>query len=103
MTHEVGSGSPTLVVRSEFAIVEVTVVESGAGAQLRLTDVAAGATAMFDALQLEGLCALGPEDRQRLASPEWRMRDEGSSAPILTRPHRHPHGAANDARKETDQ
>jgi len=68
-----------LVVRSEFAIVEVDLVATHAGGLLRITDLAGGATATFDALELEGLCALGADDRERLASPEWRMH--GKSAP----------------------
>jgi hypothetical protein len=75
--------SDPLVVRSEFALVEVSLAPRGSGEVLQIIDVPGGRTIQLDALELEGLCALGAEDLRRLGSPEWRMRDDGV-APILS-------------------
>jgi hypothetical protein len=68
----------TLVVRNEFALVEVRLERRPSGDLLRITDVPGQTSICLDALQLEGLCALGPKDRALLGDPEWRMTDRPS-------------------------
>lgn len=68
--------SGPLVIRSEFALVEVSLVRRGTGDVLRIADVPGGTEVCLDALELEALCAFGPELRARLQNPEWRMADQ---------------------------
>jgi hypothetical protein len=71
---------PPLVIRNEFAMVEVSVTRRPSGDLLRITDVPGGASVSLDALELEALCSLGPRERSRLRNPEWRMNDESLEA-----------------------
>jgi hypothetical protein len=64
-----------VTIRNEFAMVEVSVIRSGSGLSLRITDVPGGASTCFDALELEGLCWLTPEQRRELVAPEPRWSD----------------------------
>jgi hypothetical protein len=63
-------------VRSEFAMVEVALVPGASGPLLKITDVPGGKSICLDALELEGLCWLTPEQRKALLNPEPRWTDE---------------------------
>jgi hypothetical protein len=67
------------VIRNEFAMVEVALERRESGDLLRITDVPGGASVSLDALELEALCSLGPQERQRLRNPEWRMNDDSAA------------------------
>jgi hypothetical protein len=64
-----------VVVRNEFAMVEVSVVPGASGPQLQLRDVPGGVSVRLDALELEGLCWLTPEQRRELLDPHSRWSD----------------------------
>ncbi|BCP14214.1 hypothetical protein [Mycobacterium paraintracellulare] len=71
--------TPRFVIRNEFALIEVEHVTRPSGDLLRITDVPGGASTLLDALDLEALCALGPQERAWLRNPEWRMNDEAQT------------------------
>jgi hypothetical protein len=73
------SGPPDtlpLVIRNEFAMVEVSVLQSASGPQLCIRDVPGGVSVRLDALELEGLCWLTGEQRRELLDPQSRWSDD---------------------------
>jgi len=69
------SEPPPGVVASEFAAVSVTIDHQGNGPRLRLEDLSGGKVAFLDALQLETLVWLPPEQLTALLDPSanrWR-------------------------------
>lgn len=65
-----------VVIRNEFAMVEVSVVAGASGPMLALRDVPGGVSVRLDALELEGLCWLTAEQRRQLLDPQSRWSDE---------------------------
>lgn len=65
-------GDLQATIRSEFAIVELSLVSSPSGPILKIDDQTSGRTTTLDAIELEGLCWLTPEDRERLLVPATR-------------------------------
>ena len=61
------------VVRNEFAMVSLSLVPTPSGHALKLTDESTGQTATFDAMELEGLCWLLPEQRRQLLASDARL------------------------------
>ncbi|HTF49064.1 MAG TPA: hypothetical protein VK735_16585 [Pseudonocardia sp.] len=67
--------TPLGTVASEFAAVAVSIDHEGNGARLRLEDLSGGRVAFLDALQLETLVWLPPEQLTALLDPSanrWR-------------------------------
>jgi hypothetical protein len=62
------------VLRSEFAVVRVSVDEEANGVRLRIEDLRTGRVAFFDPLELERLTAATHADLTHIVSPsgaEW--------------------------------
>ena len=61
-----------MIIRSEFAIVELSLVSTPSGEILKIEDQTSGRSTTLDAIELEGLCWLSPEERERLLVPSSR-------------------------------
>lgn len=66
---------PTVIIRNEFAMVELSVEARASGLVLRVTDLVNGPSTTLDAMELEGICWLDPVSRMRLLTPEERDDD----------------------------
>jgi hypothetical protein len=77
-------GSERVVLRNEFAIVNVSVVGRGPHRRLRIEDQRAGVSVELDALELECLAWAAHRDLAPLLDPNatrWRSEDtEGDGA-----------------------
>jgi hypothetical protein len=67
-----------VIIRNEFAMVEVSLETRASGHVLKITDLVHGPSTTLDAMELEGLCWLDAESRMRLLSPDGRDDDENT-------------------------
>jgi hypothetical protein len=69
------TGSWSTIVRSEFAMVELSLEPCASGHALRIRDLVGQASVTLDAGELEGLCWLSPDDRAKLIDPTQRYEE----------------------------
>lgn len=69
-----------MIIRNEFAMVELSLETRASGPVLKITDLVNGPSTTLDAMELEGLCWLDPESRMRLLSPDGRDDDGNTCA-----------------------
>jgi hypothetical protein len=64
-----------VIIRNEYAMVEVSIEVRATGTVLRVTDLINGPSTTLDAMELEGICWLDPVSRMRLLTPDERDDD----------------------------
>ncbi len=69
-----------LVIENEFAAVEICKDDTGNALRLRLVDLRTGRTATFDALFLESIIWLSPDQQDDLMDPaaRWSSAENGN-------------------------
>lgn len=65
-----------IVVRSEFAIVAVSLDRDANGQRLKVEDLGSGSIFYFDALELERLAAARHEDLAHIVAPEGAVNGQ---------------------------
>lgn len=64
-----------MIIRNEYAMVELSIEVRANRTVLRVTDLVNGPSTTLDAMELEGICWLDPVSRMRLLTPDERDDD----------------------------